>query len=767
LKTWVLLISGAVSPYLLHSALPSGFAIPLLLFTAMLALKPAFRLFCLFPVFFLLTTLSINHRLEQRLPASGNGSIHDITGVIGNLPEHRKDYLRFVFLPDRGSANVPGKLRVFWHESKTDSQELPVLHAGERWRLQLELRTTRGRVNFQGVDSERWLFAEGITALAFVQEGNNDRLAGPDRFDLQHWRETVLKELKLLAGEAPAFRLLAALAIADRRDLLKRDRDVLSATGTGHLLAISGLHIGLAAVMGFYLGRLILLFFPYGLGLRTAIAVPWGSAWLAALGYSALSGFGVSTQRALIMLSLATLVFVCRRRVHPSLAWLVAMALVLMVDPLAPLRAGFWFSFVAVAVLLVLFSPRYGELPVWRKMLFAQLGISLIMAPLGMYWFQQVSFPGLVANLVAIPVVSFVIVPLILAGLLFIWLPGPLATWLFHVAGYVAQLLFQLLEQLSALQPVTFATTRIPGLGSTILAMVGALIIMLPRGLPWRYAGILLMLPMIMPVANPVSKTGTQLNMLDVGQGLSVLVGSNDYLLVYDTGPGNGLQGEASWDMVAGTIQPAISAWGRVPDLIVASHADLDHAGGFDQLQSIYPQAEYMASLAKYHPGVLQCRAPGSWSAGDMNFRVLHPSMGLPYLGNDSSCVISVEGKGLSLLLSGDISRVVEQRLAGDLFDKHVILTVPHHGSSTSSSEHLINAVQPELVLISAASNNRFNFPREDVISRYQQAGVRILNTAICGGIRIETKADGSYKVDSARRTRKAIWRWPANQACP
>jgi len=416
---------------------------------------------------------------------------------------------------------------------------------------------------------------------------------------------------------------------------------------------------------------------------------------------------------------------------------------------------------------LWLFIPRFSAISSWRRLIFAQLGITLMMAPLGLYWFQQASMPGLVANLVAIPVVSFLVVPLILAALVMLWVPGPLAAWLLYSAGQISQCLLLFLEQLVLLQPDWLNATRTPGLMSTVLAMLGGLIILMPRGIPGRWAGLFLMLPMLLPVPNPLSRTESQTDFLDVGQGLSILVGSHDYLLVYDTGPGNGLAGEDGWDMVDGTIQPMIAATGQTPDLIVTSHADLDHAGGLDRLQKLYPQADLLASLPENRNDIRQCRAPDAWSHGNMEFTVLHPSAGLPYLGNDSSCVISVRGNGLNLLLSGDISYRVERRLVNQGLEKHAILSVPHHGSSTSSSAVLIEAAKPNLALISAAANNRFNFPREDVMQRYHQAQVRTLNTADCGGIRITTDAEGRFEVESARVNRKAIWRWSATSDCP
>ena len=274
---------------------------------------------------------------------------------------------------------------------------------------------------------------------------------------------------------------------------------MLAATGTGHLLAISGLHIGLAATMGFYIGKLLLCFASFRLKQKYAVITVWVFAWLAALAYSGLAAFGISTQRALIMLSVATVLVLCRRKVQPALAWMVAMSLVLIIDPFAPLSAGFWLSFAAVAVLMTLFVPRQGMLPVWKKLLFAQAGISLLMAPLGLFWFQQISLPGLFANLVAIPFVSLVVVPLILIALPLLWLPGPVAGWLLNAAGLSLGALMKFLEYLSALQPDFLNSTLVPTAASILLAIVGALLLLLPRGVPFRLAGLLLILPVLLP----------------------------------------------------------------------------------------------------------------------------------------------------------------------------------------------------------------------------------------------------------------------------
>jgi len=772
LKVWVALIAGMVSPYLLTSVISAGWSLLLALTGLLLLVLPRLRVFSLLPFCFLYTSFALHHRLAQRLPPEQAGTIRVLTGTVAALPLYRDELVSFDFLPDRDGTGLPRRIRVYWYADRTRpaaraAERLPVLHARERWQLQLELRTTRGRVNFNGSDSERRLLAQGVGALATVRAGPNRRLAGPGSLELQHWRESLLEALEREGAGLPALRILRALAVADRRGLLRSDRTTLAATGTGHLLAISGLHIGLAAAMGFYGGRLLLWLLPPGLKSRAAVAMPWVVCWLAALAYAAMAGFGVSTQRALIMLGVTTLVVVGRRNVSRLLSWLIALAAVLVLDPFAPLRAGFWFSFTAVGVLLFLFSPRLDQRPAWRRMLLAQAGISLAMSPLGMFWFHQASLPGLAANLVAIPLVSFVVVPLLLTALLLMPLPGPLAHWLLAAAAYSASGLMRFLGALASLQPESMMSTRTPGLLSTLLALAGALLLLMPRGLSVRLAGAALMLPLLLPAAGRLAAGEIRLDVLDVGQGLSVLLAAPGHLLVYDTGPGNGLGGEAGWNMVDSVIRPMITASGERPGVIIASHGDLDHAGGLRRLRQIYPGARYMANLRTQPAAVPPCRAPAHWAWGRVRFEVLHPAPGLPYLGNDSSCVVSVRTVGSSFLLSGDVSRAVENRLVDAGLRPHRLLLVPHHGSSTSSSQDFIDRVQPELALISAAPDNRFGLPRETVLRRYAKRHVVILNSADCGGVRVTGNVSGGLRVRTARSARPAVWRWPAAPDCP
>jgi len=237
--------------------------------------------------------------------------------------------------------------------------------------------------------------------------------------------------------------------------------------------------------------------------------------------------------------------------------------------------------------------------------------------------------------------------------------------------------------------------------------------------------------------------------------------------MLYDTGPGNGLMGAEGWDTVSATIQPAIAERAIPLDLVVVSHADLDHAGGLMTVQNIWPQTSFAASLPQPRSGIHACQAGTKRVEGRITLHTLHPAEGLPYLGNDSSCVISMTTPQFSLLLTGDISKSVENRLVMEGVSEHRLMTVAHHGSASSSTSEFIHVLQPEWALVSAEANNRFNFPRPEVMQRFAAAGKQVVNSADCGGIRLVSKNSGVIEVQSARRQRNAIWRFKAGDFCP
>jgi competence protein ComEC len=532
--------------------------------------------------------------LDDRLDPALSGTVVTVEGVVSGIPEMHPDYTRFRFTPAKaaGLQHLPGSLLVYWY------RERPGLSVGERWRLDLQLRPPWGRVNFQGTDREKWLFSTGTGALATVRSGEFVARATGFRYPVQRLRSLVKERIATLVQNERARGVVQAMSIAERSGLSFSDRQLLMSTGTSHLLAISGLHIGLAAVGGVWLSRLLFSVLPFSwfslLGLRASLAC----GLVVAVAYSALAGWGVSTQRAVLMIAAAILTLALRRTVNPPRAYLLALSIVLLIDPLAPLGAGFWFSFMAVAVLLLLFVPRCGKTAWWKAVLLAQAGVMTAMLPAGAYWFQVFSPVGFLANIVAIPWVSLTVVPLTLAGMSLMLLSDGVAGLLLNLAGQASLVLLLFLEFLSRIQG-SLPILPPPAIPALLLASLGGLLMLMPGALSLRWLGPFLILPLMLPPSARTESGSLLLEVLDAGQGTAVLLSTADRTLLYDSGPGDGGQ----QNLLGTVINPALARLGRgAPERIVISHGDLDHAGGVSGLALRYPDAQWNVNLPLAKP---------------------------------------------------------------------------------------------------------------------------------------------------------------------
>jgi competence protein ComEC len=707
-----------------------------------------------------LCLMAFHLRLEDRLDAGMAGQLLTVEGLVSGLPNQYEDYVRFRFEPDASARvrGLPSALLVYAY------QDWPEISAGQRWRLEIKLKPPWGRVNFLGEDRERWLFSQGIGGVATARSGSLLPEGEKRRISADGLRGVIRATISSLVGDERRKAIIQALATADRSRLGNADWSLLEATGTSHLLAISGLHIGLAAMGGYWLTRLLLWFLPASrLGALGFYAMITGGM-LFAVAYAALAGFGVPTLRAVLMLSLVAVATALPRKIHPLRAWSIALALMLLLNPFAALGAGSWFSFLAVAALLCLFYPRTGRLSWWKTLLLAQAGVLLVLSPLGATWFNSVTPAAFPANLVAIPLVSFLVVPFVLSGIALLAFSETLAGMSWSIAGQFIAVLLGYLELINGLLgPAT--AIRPPGVVQVVLALLGGFLMLLPRGVNVRLSGLFLLVPLFLPASERSHSSAIEAQVLDVGQGTAVLLRSGNHVLLYDSGPGDG----GDYDLVKSVIAPAIARLGPGgPELVVISHGDLDHAGGLQALLQRYPDAEYHANLQNPQQRTGACRTGAGWQWEGLSGEVLHPSPGLPYLGNDSSCVISIRHKQQALLLlAGDISKAVESRLVEAGLSSHRVLLVPHHGSKTSSSRGFIDQVNPELAIATAGLGNRFGFPRDEIRQRYVARGVNFWSTAECGAIRLLFHADGTVEAASARRRNNRIWRWPAAANCP
>lgn len=683
-----------------------------------------------------------NMALEHRLPAPLEGRTLRVEGRIVGLP--RQEGYRSVFLfvpegfPDKTLAHPPRTLRLSWYGGPDG------LAAGQRWAFDVRLKRPRGLLNPGAFDYERWLFAQRIDAVGYVRGAAAMGSAGTT---VDRVRQRLAQRLSDLAGEGEGGRVIPALAVADRRGISTSMWRVFNATGTGHLLAISGLHIGLAAA----LGALAVSFIWRRWSVLCRLLPPRLAGALAGMGlagaYALLAGLGLPTQRALLMTGVAALALVSRRHWRAADVFLWALAMVLFADPMAPLGAGFWLSFWAVAVLMLAAAgARRG-----RRWLSAQLTVSCGLFPLLGLWFGELPWISPLANLVAVPVISLLVVPLVFVGLASLWLSGWAAGWVLWVAASILDLLLQGLTW-AAGQAATWVLPEVP-LWLSAAAALGMIWLLVPGRWPGRPLALTLLLPALLYRPAPLGDGTVRVTFADAGQGTAVVVETRRHVLVYDTGPRLGRT-----DAASAALLPLLRGAGhdRV-DRLVVTHADADHAGG---LKSLLAADLKIGTIMAGEPldavAARSCRRGQAWRWDGVAFRMLYPEVA--EAGNDASCVLHISTPaGLGVLLAGDISAATEQRLVSlegaDL--RSDLLLVPHHGSDSSSSPAFVKAVAPREAVFTVGYRNRYGLPDDSVVARYLMAGAAVRETARTGALsyRLDTRLRllGRYRRDARR----------------
>ncbi len=701
----------------------------------------------------LLTFYSLHSSLQQRITGAHGPVV--LEGRIVSLVDGEADYLQFTFVAAKGPwGRGSRRLKVSWYNAKQQPR------GGERWRLAVRLRAPWGRVNFHGPDQERYWTGQGVHGLALVT-GRGVRLAEGPWWSLSHWRSRARDKLQQRVQGLPGAGLVPALALADRSGLPDPLQRAMSQTGTRHLLAISGLHVGLVGAFAYLSARGLLLLVPLPAcwPARQRLAL-WLALPPAAL-YALMAGLTTSPRRALVMYAVTALALASRRWLGVWRVWTLALALVLLADPLAPLQPGFWLSFLAVATLLAAFRGRRPVAGRLAALVRAQFAMALVLGPLSVYWFQELSLHAAWVNLLAIPWVSLITLPLTLASLMMLPVDGPGGHILAHMAAASGAWLADGLQWAGAIPGGHFYLSG-RSAWATLLAMLAGSLLLLPPVLGvWRYCW-LFYLPLLAPPAIPASDT-LRLTLMDLGQGQAALLEAHGRRLLIDAGPGM----PGRWDLVHAAIAPALRAAGGAPDLIVISHGDLDHAGGLRSLRTLWPDTPVIGNFRQAKAGIAPCHDGIGWNWGQTRFQVLHPTAYLPYLGNDSSCVLSVRGPAGAMLLPGDITARVEQRLARLPAVRYPLLVAPHHGSDSSSSDVLLDWARPDIVLAAAGYENRFGFPHQTVRSRYRARHIPLLTTGACGAIALELSARGQLRLRSARRQRANWWRQPPAPDCP
>lgn len=760
---------------------------------------------------FSLMSWQINQLHHDYLPKNLESKTITVQGRIIDIPKYRQkqrgDSVHFLFHVERlqQPANKPvsttwqGNVKLAWYQALPSD-----LQAGERWQLRLKLKQPHGFLNQGGFDYEKHLFRDRIVAQGYVKKSvKNQRLAPASLIDngfgaINALRQARYETLKSSIDNPEVFGILGAVTLAIKQDIPAVLWETFQSTGTSHLMAISGLHIALVAGFGVFFMRLIWWLFP---SLYRWLPVQYAGlicgAFLAII-YAALAGFSVSTQRALLMVLIVLWGLLGQRQLSLGRIWATALCLVLLLDPFAVLDAGFWLSFSAVGLIFYLINQhqaqikssdasashsRFSALFLTIKI---QFFLSLSMIPLTTAFFGAASWTSPLANFIAIPWVSFLVVPPALLGVLFEPILPNLALIFWQLAAWAIEPLLAFLKLFMQLPMHTLYLTK-PPWWLSLIGLSGILLLFAPRYLPARWLGLVLLSTLFFYQAPRPQQGAFDFVLLDSGQGLASVVKTAHHTLVYDVGFAfaDGINiGEQ-------VLVPYLRAEGiQALDRVMVSHLDNDHRGGLYALLDEIPAKTLMASepLPKLEDSTQLCRAGQRWTWDNVAFEVLHPPAALFTQDdllqttstaktafnvqlnsvqrrykkrNNRSCVLKVSNAYHSLLLTADIEKRVEGHLQRQQSAKLMseVLLMPHHGSKTSSTLGFIKAVNPNLALVSSGYRNRFRHPHKKVLQRYQHLAIPVLNTAETGAVQLHFPASNApYEVTTKRQDQARFW---------
>jgi competence protein ComEC len=699
--------------------------------------------------------------LADALDPSLEGKDLQLVGIIADIPHNTEQGVRIRLdihraLVDDRLVSVPATVELSHYGFDWRPR------AGEKWRLVARLKRPHGFQNPGGFDYEGYLFQHRIRATGYVRNDETPVLlsSAPEGllYRLGRLRQNIGEAIdKQLAGHAHGG-IITALANGDQHAIEGEHWDVLRRTGTAHLVAISGQQVSLVAGLVFFLARWF-----WALPGRTVLWLPAPlagalAALLAGAVYAALAGFSFPTQRALIMLAMALAGILTGRQVAPSRLLAAALLVVLLLDPLAVMASGFWLSFLAVGAILYVAVGRTDPTSWrgrWRMWSRTQWAVTLGLTPLLLLLFQQTSLSAPLANLIAIPVTSFIIVPATLLGVLSLsFSPATMAPLFLHGAAWAFTGLWSVLEPLANLPYGIWSQFR-PGPWPLFAAAVGILLLLAPRGWPGRWFGFIWLLPLFF-ARPPGPGTGeVWFTLLDVGQGLAAVIRTHNHTLVYDTGPAF----SDRFDTGRAVVVPYLREAGVArPDMLIISHGDNDHIGGARSLIQDMPPASILSSVPDRVPGAAPCIAPRNWEWDGVHFSLIHPVEPGP-THNNNSCVLHVRGAHGSLLLPGDIEHPAEAELISQQGDKlrADVLVAPHHGSKTSSTTAFIDHIRPNVVLFPVGYRNRYHHPHPQVLARYQQGAGRMYTSSRHGTVDIRITPRG-MAISAYRELHRRYW---------
>lgn len=678
----------------------------------------------------LFANIILQHQLSQNLE---NKTVL-IQGKIISIPEMQNNELRFDFMVNNLTWNnqiypSPNKIRLYWHG------KIPQLQIGDTWQLNAKLKRPHGAFNPGGFDEETFLFSQRIRAVGTVIDSqNNYRLSKNNFLFINHFRELLAQKIVNTLNGNPMTGFITALIIGIRTNITEQQWQVLRNTGTNHLMAIAGLHIGFVAAIIYWLINQLWRAHTKLLLILPAPQVAATVALFAATSYAALAGFSLPTQRALIMLSIFLLSQFSKRFLPAWQALLLALIIILIFDPLAPLSASFWLSFVAVAIISYATYGRLQSILKWRKLLYLQWILTLGLLPLTLIFFQQISLLGIVANIIAIPWIGFLVMPLCISSIVFFMLEPRFSAVLIKFSAITMQGLWWILEKLADINFLQWHTALNNNL-LLICISIAIILLLAPRGIPARWLSIIWFSPLFLWHPTAPQFAQIKINILDVGQGLAAVIQTSKHVLLYDTGAKFG-----DFNYADTVIIPFLRLQGiKKIDVLVISHSDNDHSGGAQALLKTFPVKQIITSVPAMFPFSFTkpCVRGQQWQWDGINFNFLFPPVDQTYLDNDSSCVLRISLGKNNILFPGDIEKTSEDYLLQqeiNLLPANVLIA-PHHGSKTSSTLAFVQAVYPSMVIFPVGYLNHYHFPNAEIITRYQDLGAQCYRTDLAGAI--------------------------------
>jgi len=745
-------------------------------------------------------------RLSNDLPVELEGVTLLVTGVVDGLPGLGDQSLRFTFAVEAAQLeddsltidlkHFPKRLSLGWYPGWRAEVTLPVIKPGQRWQLPVVLKRAHGLMNPHGFDFERWMFQQNLGATGSVKASAK----GLPR----SWRPTLIKEFHLTfttfveltrwhlrerikqaaPEDARYVGVLIALVMGEQNAIAQDDWKVFNATGIGHLISISGLHVTMLAGMGAVLANRLWRRKSLPM-ICAAQKVGALCGFLVALIYTWLAGFQIPAQRTMYMVGVVAFAVWMGRITRAFDIWWWALFIVLFLDPWAAYTPGFWLSFGAVAAILFAMPGQdglseygYSRSQRWwqsfKEASRVQAVVTLALLPLTLYWFSQFSLVSPLANAFAIPLVSFIVTPFAMLGAV---LPSPISQVTLWIAHTCMELVGWFLNPM-ATWFWSVAYFAQPHWIWMVISSLGILYAIRPGPLLQTYRsrllGLCCCIPLLLPKTHSLNEGDFRVTVLDVGQGTAVLVETKTKRLLYDTGPKTSPVSDAG----ERNVLPFLRGEGiSFIDRLAISHKDTDHVGGalsllksiqFKDLIGTLPEWHFLVRKAKeLKLPALPCQAGQSWRWDGVLFKVWHPESETSFAAmhhsgkpNALSCVIEVRNDHYSFWLTGDVEKGGEFLIANEYTasDKVAsILLIPHHGSATSSSEIFLDTLAPNWAVVQAGYRNRYKHPNKKVVERYVERAIPILESTHTGAQIWEFKgADVSRK--DWREVQRRTW---------